>query len=175
MRCRDEVFVAADPGLVYQVLADLRTYEHWWTLMRAVPLGEPELRPGARFRFEGGRDGTPTTSWTVEVRAAVPAERIELAYVEGDLLGEVAWELRPAAGGTTAAYVYRGVRANSPSSAATFERYGTSLHSLAMELDALAGLARYAAGNPPDEHWHEHVRASVAAGIASLEESGPAS
>ena len=48
-------------------------------------------------------------------------------------------ELAPAAGGTDVAYVYRGVRANAATTRASFARYGTRLHSLAMREDALAG------------------------------------
>jgi hypothetical protein len=124
-----------------------------------------------RFRFSGSRGGgPPTTAWTIEVRHLDPARRIDLEYVEGDLLGPVGWELEPADGGTSVAYVYRGVRANAPGAAATFERYGTRLHSVAMQVDALAGLTRAVTGRPLDDAWRAEVQARMADGVARLAE-----
>jgi uncharacterized protein YndB with AHSA1/START domain len=106
--------------------------------------------------------------WTVEVLELDPPHRIEFAYVDGDLIGRTAWELEPADGGTLTAYIYRGVHATSASSDATFERYGTRLHSVAMQVDALAGLARYLNGEPLDDAWRAEVHARMDAGVAAL-------
>jgi uncharacterized protein YndB with AHSA1/START domain len=172
VRCRDETFVPAPPSEVYDVLADLRTYDHWWTLMQAVPMGDHEVRAGTRWEFRGGRPGGRSSSWTVEVLEAVRPERIEMEYVDGDLLGRVAWELRPEGDGTVVGYVYRGVRAAHPASAETFRRYGTRLHSVAMQADALAGLRRYVLGEQLDDQWRSDVQTQVAAGIDALGQSG---
>ena len=169
MRCRDEVFVAATPEQVYDVLTDLRTYGRWWTLMQAIPVSGPELHEGSRWVFEGSRPGGRASRWTVEVTGMDRPHSIELSYVEGDLLGSAAWEVRPVGAGSVVAYVYRGVRAAHPASAETFRRYGTSLHSVAMQADALAGLARYLAGDEMDEAWHRGVRARVDKAIGELE------
>jgi uncharacterized protein YndB with AHSA1/START domain len=167
--CRDEAVLPAPPARVWDVLTDLSTWQQWWNLVTVVPLGPTRLAPGARFRFEGQRPGRPPTVWTVEVLELDPPSRIELAYVEGDLVGRTAWELEPADGGTRTAYVYRGVHATSPASDATFMRYGTRLHSVAMQVDALAGLARYLLGEPLDEPWREEVHARMDAGVAALD------
>jgi len=167
--CRDEAVVPAPPGRVWDVLTDLTTWQQWWNLVTVVPLGPTRLAPGVRFRFEGQRPGRPPTVWTVEVTELDAPNRIELAYVDGDLIGKTAWELEAADGGTRAAYVYRGVHATSEGSAATFERYGTRLHSVAMQVDALAGLARYLRGEPLDEAWVAHVHAAMDAGVAALD------
>jgi uncharacterized protein YndB with AHSA1/START domain len=167
--CRDEAIIPAPPEQVWAALCDLETWADWWTLVSVVPLGPTVLAPGVRFRFEGQRAGRPPTVWTVEVLEMEPPRRIEFAYVEGDLIGRTAWELDHADGGTRAAYVYRGVRATSPESGATFARYGTRLHSVAMEVDALDGLARFVRGAPLDAAWRADVRARMDAGVAALE------
>ena len=167
-RCRDGAVVPAPPGRVWEVLTDLTTWAEWWTLVDVVPLGPTTLAPGVRFRFEGARPGRPPTVWTVEVVALDPPARIELAYVEGDLVGRTEWSLEEAEGGTLATYVYHGVRATSEASGATFARYGTRLHSVAMQVDALAGLGRFVAGLPLDEPWRAEVRARMDDGVAAL-------
>ncbi len=166
--CRDEALIPAPPDEVFAVLTDLTTWNQWWSLVRVVPCGLMTLAPGVRFRFEGGRPGGALTGWTVEVVEVVAPQRIELAYVEGDLIGRTAWELQPADGGTLAAYVYRGVHAEAPGAEATFSRYGTRLHSVAMHVDALAGLARFVAGEPLDDAWRVQVSDRMAAGVAAL-------
>jgi uncharacterized protein YndB with AHSA1/START domain len=167
--CRDEAVLPAPPGRVWEALTDLSTWQEWWNLVTIVPLGPTALAPGVRFRLGGQRAGRPPTVWTVEVVELDPPARIELAYVEGDLVGRAAWELEPAEGGTRAAYVYRGVHATSPASGETFERYGTRLHSVAMQVDALAGLARYLTNEPLDDAWRAEVRARMDAGVAALD------
>jgi uncharacterized protein YndB with AHSA1/START domain len=167
-RCRDAASFNAPIERVYDVLSDLSTYDTWWTLVRTVPLGAERLAPGVRWRTEGSGRGN-TTSWTVEVLELVEPERIELSYVEGDLVGRAAWELERSGTGTTAAYVYRGVRATQPHSAATFERYGTRLHSVAMQVDALANLGRYLSGEPLDEARRAEVAAEMATGVEALD------
>ena len=167
--CRDEAVLAAPAERVWEVLTDLATWQQWWNLVTIVPLGPTQLAPGVQFRFEGQRPGRPPTAWTVEVLELDPPRRIELAYTEGDLVGRTAWELQPAEGGTRTAYVYRGVHATSPGSGATFERYGTRLHSVAMQVDALAGLARYLRGEPLDDAWRADVHARMNAGVAALD------
>jgi len=168
-RCRDEAVIAAAPERMWEILTDLGTWSRWWTLVEVVPLGPTELAPGVRFRFQGQRPGRPPTGWTIEVVELDPPRRIELAYVEGDLIGRTAWELDAVDGGTRAAYVYHGVEARSEGSDATFARYGTRLHSVAMQVDALAGLARLVAGEPLDEAWRAEVRARMDAGVAALD------
>ena len=167
--CRDEAVIPAPPARVWDALTDLSTWAKWWTLVSVVPLGANTLAPGVRFRFEGQRTGRPPTVWTVEVLDMDPLRRIELAYVDGDLVGRTAWELDADAGGTRAAYVYRGVHATSPESGQTFVRYGTRLHSVAMQVDALDGLARYVRGDPLDAEWRATVRERMDAGVAALD------
>jgi uncharacterized protein YndB with AHSA1/START domain len=167
--CRDEAVVPAAPEAVFDVLTDLTTYGAWWTLVRCAPLGPTRLAPGVRFEFSGSRGGgPPTTSWVIEVQALEPGRRIDLRYVEGDLLGPVGWELEPAAGGTRTAYVYRGVRAAAPGAQASFARYGTRLHTGAMRVDALAGLARLVRGEPLDDAWRARVAEEMASGVSEL-------
>jgi uncharacterized protein YndB with AHSA1/START domain len=167
--CRDETVLPAPVERVWGVLTDLATWQAWWTLVTIVPLGPTALAPGVRFRFEGQRAGRPPTRWTIEVVELDPPHRIELAYTEGDLVGRAAWEVEPAAGGARTAYVYRGVHATSEESNATFARYGTRVHNVAMHVDALAGLARYLNGEPLDDAWREEVRARMSAGVAALD------
>jgi uncharacterized protein YndB with AHSA1/START domain len=167
--CRDEAVIPAAPDAVWDVLTDLTTYGSWWTLVRCRPLGPTRLEPGVRFEFSGSRGGgPPTTSWVIEVEALEPGRRIDLRYVEGDLLGPVGWELEAADGGTRTAYVYRGVRANAPGAQATFDRYGTRLHNVAMRVDALSGLARFVRGEPLDDAWRARVGEAMATGVAVL-------
>jgi len=170
--CRDEALIAAPAADCFAVLADLATYARWWTLVAITPLGpSQQLVPGVRFRFGGARPGGAPVSWIAEVLEVEPERRIELAYAEGDLLGRTAFELEPARGGTRVAYLYRGVRANSAASAASFARYGIRLHSIAMREDALAGIARLLGGpgaELDDAAWAARVRQRVEAGVAAL-------
>jgi len=171
-RTRDEALIRAPIGACFAALADLATYGRWWTLVRVTPLGaETRLAPGVRFRFAGARPGGTGVAWDVEVLQVAAPGRIELAYVAGELLGRTAWELTAEGDGTRVAYVYRGVRANGPSSAASFERFGTRLHSVAMREDALAGLARFLGGRGAeldDEAWRAGGNERVAAGVRGL-------
>ena len=169
----DEAVIPAPIDRVWAVLSDLATWLDWWTLIRVTPL-DPDaptvVHPGQRFRIEGSRPGaTQTRGWNVAVREVVPDERIELEYTDGDLVGRTAWELEAVPDGTRAAYIYRGVHATVPESAATFARYGTRLHSTAMACDALAGLARAVAGEPLDDEWREEVQRKMAAGVSALD------
>ena len=171
--CRDEAVIPAPIEPVWKVLTDLSTYATWWTLIRVTPLdpeGATVLTPGVRFHIAGVRPGQPATGgWNVEVTGVVPHERIDLAYTDGDLVGTVSWQLAAVAGGTSVAYVYQGVRPTHAGSAASFERYGTGLHSVAMQVDALAGLARYVNGAPLDDQWRAAVAERMAAGVAALQ------
>jgi len=169
----DEAVIPAPIDRVWAVLSDLATWLDWWTLISVTPL-DPDaatvVHPGQRFRIEGSRPGaTQTRGWNVAVREVVPDERIELEYTDGDLVGRTAWELEAVPDGTRAAYIYRGVHATVPESAATFARYGTRLHSTAMACDALAGLARAVAGEPLDDEWREEVQRKMAAGVSALD------
>lgn len=171
-RCRDEVVVPAASEACFAVLRDLGTYARWWTLVRVEPLaGEARLAPGVRFRLTGTRLDRTTTSWAARVTAVRAPRRLELEYDEGELLGTTGWELAEAPGGTRVAYVCYGVRPNAAAAAASFARYGTRLHSLAMREDGLAGLVRLLGGpggELDDAAWRVRVRARMTAGIAAL-------
>ena len=171
-RCRDEAVIGAPPATCFTVLADLTTYGRWWTLVNVTPLdGGTILAPGVRFRFTGARPGGNATSWVAAVLEVEPPSRIEIAYASGDLLGRTAWELAAEGDGTRVAYVYRGVRPNSPASTASLARFGTRLHSVAMRVDALAGLARILGGpgsELADDVWRARVQEHVAAGVRAL-------
>jgi uncharacterized protein YndB with AHSA1/START domain len=171
-RCRDDALIAASPSACFAPLADLATYERWWTLVQITPLsGGSRLELGVRFRFTGARPGGAATSWIAEVLEIEPPSRIELSYASGDLLGRTAWELMAEPGGTRVAYVYRSVRANGAASAASLARFGTSLHSVAIRADALAGLARILGGpgsELDDAAWRARVQEQVAAGVRAL-------
>jgi uncharacterized protein YndB with AHSA1/START domain len=168
--CRDEAVIPASIDEVWAVLSDLTTYPHWWTLIEVVPLSaETRVVPGTPFRIEGSRPGGPTRGWNCEVLEVDAPNRYEIAYVSGDLIGRAAWELEAVDGGTKVAYVYRGVRPNEEGSANTFRRYGTRLHNVAMQADALSGIGRYIRGEPLDAEWRADVQARMTAGVSALE------
>jgi uncharacterized protein YndB with AHSA1/START domain len=171
-RCRDDVVVPAEREACFAVLRDLGTYGRWWTLVRVESLsGGTRLTPGVRFRFGATRQDGSTTSWVARVTEVHAPRRLELEYDEGDLLGTTGWELADVPGGTRVAYVYYGVRPDAPSAAASFARYGTRLHSLAMREDALAGLVRLLGGagrELDDAAWRARVRERMTSGIAAL-------
>jgi uncharacterized protein YndB with AHSA1/START domain len=166
--CRDGAVYDAPIERVFDVLLDLDTYAAWWTLVRVEPRAAHRLAPGVEFRFEGGRPGGAPSGWSVVVREIDAPRRIEFEYTDGDLLGRTAWELEAIGARTRVAYVYRGVTPNAPNSAATLAKFGTRLHSVAMGVDALAGLARYLRGVPLDDAWRAKVREQMAAGVAAL-------
>ena len=172
-RCRDELRIAASRERCFEVLVDLSTYARWWTLVRVTPEGTPSsLSTGTRVRFSGARPGGERVEWSAEVLEVRVPVRIELAYAGGEYLGHTAWELEADGGETRVAYVYRGVRPNSPRARAHFARWGTKLHSLAMPEDALRGLSRILGGpgaELDDETWRRDVRRRVADGIRALE------
>jgi len=172
-RCRDERTIAAPRRRCFETLIDLSTYLRWWTLVTVTPeAGEPRLTRGVRLRFSGARPGGDLVEWSAEVLEIEEPARIELAYAGGAYVGRTAWELREAGAATVVAYLYRGVRANSPRSRDHFARWGTRLHAVAMQEDALAGLARVLGGpgsELDDEAWRADVRRRVAAGIRALE------
>ena len=152
---------------------DLSTYTRWWTLVTVTPDGaNSRLSLGVRFRFSGARPGGERFDWGAEVLDIVGPERIELAYTGGEYVGRTAWELQHVGAETLVAYVYRGVRPNSPRGASHFARWGTRLHAVAMQEDALAGLARFLGGpgsELDDAAWRVDVRRRVAAAMRHLE------
>ena len=168
--CCDRRTIAAPIERCFAVLGDLETYARWWTLVSVVPLGTSwRLAAGVRFRFAGARPAGSPAGWTAEVRSVTPPHRIDLAYVDGDLLGDTAWELDTDEGATTVAYRYLGVRPNAETSRRSFARWGTELHSLAMQLDALAGLERYlTTGAVADDAWRADVGRQVADGLRGM-------
>jgi uncharacterized protein YndB with AHSA1/START domain len=172
-RCRDERRIMASRARCFETLLDLATYPRWWTLVTVTPEGtSTRLSPGVRFRFAGARPGGQRVEWPAEVLEVEEPARIELAYAGGEYLGRTAWELDESGAGTVVAYVYRGVRPVSRRAHDHFARWGTRLHSVAMQDDALAGLARLLEGRGAeldDEAWRADVRRRVAAGIRALE------
>jgi len=120
----------------------------------SLPSGHParhglealRLEPGSRFRFSGARPGGDRVEWSAEVLEVDSPTRIELAYAGGEYIGRTAWELAGVGDETLVTYVYRGVRPISPRAEEHFARWGTRLHSVAMQEDALAGLARFLGG-----------------------------
>jgi len=135
----DDTVVTAPAAQVYALLLAVRRYGEWWRRVRCEPLGpEGTLRLGSRFRLSGG-----PLSWVVEVTGLIAERRIDLAYVDGDLLGPVRWELTPQDGATRVRYAYRGVRPNSPYTEQSFAS-GRSLrlHAESMRDDAFAGIRR---------------------------------
>jgi uncharacterized protein YndB with AHSA1/START domain len=166
--CRDARTIAAPIERCFATLSDLATYPLWWSLVHVTrdDGGESQLAPGAHLRFDGARPGGTSVAWTAAVRAIDAPRRIVLAYDGGSLVGDTAWELDEAPGGTTIAYRYLGVRGNEEHSRATFARFGTKLHSLAMQHDALAGLERHLVdGASADDAWRAHVNHTIAAAL----------
>jgi uncharacterized protein YndB with AHSA1/START domain len=170
-RCRTETVIPAAPDAVWAALSDLATWSHWWSVVRVEPM-DPDagtaLRPGLRFRISGNRPGGPTRGWIVEVLDVAPSERIDLLYAEGDLHGRTTFELRPAAGGTSVAYVYHGVRPMNAETAESWLRWGTGVHECAMKNDTFPGLARYVLGEPLDDAWRAQAQAAMAECVAAL-------
>lgn len=161
--CDDAVFVPAPADAVFAVLLDAGGWNDWWTVMRFEVPHDGPVRTGDRIVFDGG-----VSRWTVEVGAIDAPRSIALRYVDGALVGDVEWRVDPAPGGCRAAYVYHGVRACEDRAAATFGRFGTRLHTMVMQADALPGLVRRVAGEPTGDAWRESVRAAVAAGREAL-------
>jgi uncharacterized protein YndB with AHSA1/START domain len=172
-RCRDERRIAASRARCFETLSDLSTYARWWTLVSVASEDEStHLRRGFRFRFSGARPGGERFEWSAEVLEVEPPARIEMAYTGGEYLGRTAWELEEIEGGTVVAYIYRGVRPISDKARAHFARWGTRLHTVAMQEDALAGLARLLGGpgaELDDDAWRQDVQRRVAVGIRALE------
>lgn len=135
----DECRIAAPAHECFELVLAIRRYAEWWQRIACEPLGpEGRLRVGSRFRFSGG-----PVSWVIEVRGLVPNRRIDLEYVEGDLLGPVRWEFLPDGDGTRVRYAYLGVRPNTDSTRASFASgRSLALHSQVMQEDAFAGLRR---------------------------------
>jgi uncharacterized protein YndB with AHSA1/START domain len=144
MKTRDEAVIAAPPDVVFDAVTDLSTYGEWWAGIITEPLGsQTRLAPGVRFRFTGMRpDGVVAMTWVIEVESLVPEQRIDLRYVEGDLVGPVGWEFETAKGGTRTAYVYRGVNPTNANAASGFEQHGLRIHNQAMQA-TLDGLQRF--------------------------------
>lgn len=171
-RCRDARVIAAPIERCFGTLADLATYPRWWTLVSVTPVdgAATQLVAGARIRFAGARPGGAPVTWSATVRVVEVPHRIALAYDGGSLVGDTTWELAATAGGTEVAYVYHGVRANEDSSRATFARFGTHLHSLAMQHDALAGLERHlVSGADVDDGWRAAVNHTIATALHAVE------
>ena len=161
--CEDAIFVPARADAVFDVIRDARGCNDWWTVMRFEGAPEGPVRSGDKIVFDGG-----VSRWSVEVGEIDAPHRIALRYVEGALVGEAEWRVTPEPGGCRAAYVYLGVRACEDRAAQTFGRFGTRLHTMVMQADALPGLVRRVTGEPTGEAWRRSVRDAVAAGREAL-------
>ncbi len=161
--CEDAVFVPAPMVTVFDVLRDAQGWNDWWTMVRFEGAREGPIQSGDRIVFDGG-----VSRWTVEVGEIDAPRRLALRYVEGALVGEAEWRVAPEPGGCRAAYVYLGVRACDDRAASTFGRFGTRLHTMVMQADALPGLVRRVTGEPTGEAWRQSVREAVAAGREAL-------
>ncbi|WP_375397481.1 SRPBCC domain-containing protein [uncultured Sphingomonas sp.] len=161
--CEDATYIPASPDQVFDALLDIDGWNDWWVMMRFEPEAAGALVPGSRVVFDGG-----VSRWIAEVLRIDRPRSIRFRYAEGDLLGETEWRITPEPGGCRAAYVYHGVTANANRAAATFGTFGTKLHMMVMEKDALDGLVRKVTGAPLDAAWRDSVRAAVAVGRAAL-------
>lgn len=161
--CNDAVFVPAPADRVFDILLDIGRWNDWWETMRFETERPGPLSVGDRALFDGN-----VSKWTVEVEAIDRPTSIRYRYLEGSLAGETEWRVTPAPGGCTAAYIYHGVRACQDRAANTFGRFGTALHTMVMQADALDGLVRLMTGRPLDAAWRQSVRDAVAAGRARL-------
>jgi nitroreductase/uncharacterized protein YndB with AHSA1/START domain len=135
----EETVINATARRCYELLVAIRRYAQWWPRVRCETLGpEATLRVGSRFRLTLG-----TLSWLNEVMELQPWRRIELRYVEGDLLGPVSWELTQRDGATLVRYAYHGVQPNSAAmrQAFTSER-GLQMHSDVMQNEVFPGMRR---------------------------------
>jgi len=168
--CEDAIFVPVSPDAVFDALLDVGRWNDWWVMMRFLPDGDGPLESGKRIEFDGG-----INRWTVVVGAIGRPRRIGLRYAAGDLLGDAEWRIAPEKGGCRVSYVYLGVRAAAERAAATVGRFGTRLHTMVMQADALPGLVRLMTGRALDETWRQSVRDSVQAGreaLIALEDRG---
>ena len=161
--CDDEAFIPAPPEAVFDALLDIGRWSDWWETMRFEPAQAGPSKAGDRITFNG-----VVSKWEVEIVSIDRPRSIRYRYVEGALVGDTEWRVTPAPGGSLAAYVYHGVRACQDRAATTFGRFGTELHTMVMQMDALDGLRRLMAGEPLDDAWRQSVRDRVAAGRAKL-------
>lgn len=161
--CDDAAFIAAPAEAVFDVLLDIAGWNRWWETMRFESARSGPSQVGDRAIFDG-----VVSTWTAEVVAIDRPWSIRYRYVEGALVGDTEWRLTPVTGGCRAAYVYHGVRACTDRAATTFGRFGTALHTMVMQADALDGLRRLLTGARLDAAWRQAVRDKVAAGRAQL-------
>lgn len=135
----EETAVRATAQHCYDLVLAIRRYAQWWQRALSEPLGpEGTLRVGSRFRQTGGQ-----LSWVAEVTGLNPWRRIDLQYIQGDVLGPVSWEFIQQASWTVVRYAYRGVEPNGTVARRSFGS-GLGLRVLgdAMQSDALAGMRR---------------------------------
>ncbi|MFI5366451.1 MAG: nitroreductase family protein, partial [Candidatus Binatia bacterium] len=135
----EETVINATARRCYELLVAIRRYAQWWPRVRCEALGpEATLRLGSRFRLTLG-----TLSWLNEVTELQPWRRIDLRYVEGDLLGPVSWELTQRDGATLVRYAYHGVQPNSePMREAFTSGRGLQMHSNVMQNEVFPGMHR---------------------------------
>jgi hypothetical protein len=133
----EETVVRASASHCYALVLAVRRYGEWWHA-HCVPLGaEGVLHIGSRFSIHRG-----PMRCVVEVVRLDPYRRIELRYVEGDLLGPLTWEFDERGDATRVRHVYRGVCANSPRAERALAGDGLRRHGAALHADAFAGMRR---------------------------------
>lgn len=96
--------IDGSPAAVWRALTDPAELERWIASAASV-----DLSPGGRFDLGWGEDGG-----VLEVRAADPERRLELAW---DVFGDatvVTFELEPADGGTELRFIHEGFAADEP-------------------------------------------------------------
>jgi uncharacterized protein YndB with AHSA1/START domain len=95
----DEWDVAAPPDLVFDAIADSRTYPDWWrpVYLEVEADGPPQLGAAARHHFKGR---LPYHLNTRSVCAEIDPPHRVVADVDGDLRGRGTWTLTPTPQGT---------------------------------------------------------------------------
>ncbi len=134
----DDVVVTAPARRCYELVLAIRRYPLWWPQVRAeaLQLGGT-LQVGSRFRLCGG--GMVSV---IEVVGLQPWRRIDLRYVEGDLLGPASWEFIQRGSVTVVRHSYRGVQANVGRARQLAGGAATRPPMMLLQADALAGLRR---------------------------------
>jgi nitroreductase len=135
----EETVIRATARCCYDLVLSIRRYGQWWPQVQCEPLGpEAILRVGSRFRTSGGQ-----ANWVSEVTGLNPWRRIDLRYVEGDLLGPVRWEFIGRGRSTVVRYVYRGVEPNNEQLRRAFAGgRSVQVHGEPLLSDAFVGMRR---------------------------------
>lgn len=135
---QDELFIAADPDTIYNVLVDFNHRHLWWKTNRAELLNGEEAKEGAQVAIYGRFP----IRFLMRIQKLESPHLIRLDVEKGPIRGLCEWQIEPRGKGSAVRLVWNGVRPKGLLARSLFTLVGDRAHRR-QAARGLAGLKTY--------------------------------